>query len=288
MDSGKDLNCCTNGPWLTKFTETDTTRLHPVFQHRSRMALSSVPNTVDSAITSGRKTERQLPQSIDHIHKNYGSYLKSEVMAHDAFYALNELFEFSAASIDQLLELFESNIRTMSHDTDTVGTSELLVAKSLVDDYRRYVKDVLEIVGARGGPKWPRVTEPKQRVKADRAADQLRSRYQRLLGRCDRLSEYCASSITIIMNSETQRQTERAIEQTDRLSKLSVLAYFYIPLTFAASLYGMNFKELDPNLSIWTYFVTATPLLFVSLVAWFINIPSAFALCWRFVRQSSK
>jgi hypothetical protein len=123
-------------------------------------------------------------------------------MAHDAFYALNELFEFSAASVDQLLELFEGNIPT-SHNLDTTRISELLIVKSLVDDYRSYVKDILEIVHARGSPKWPCTNESKQREKADRAANQLESRYRRLLGRCDRLSEHCASSITILMNSET-------------------------------------------------------------------------------------
>ncbi|KAH0558786.1 hypothetical protein GP486_004576, partial [Trichoglossum hirsutum] len=286
MDSGEDLSRCKSGPWLGQFAMREMTRFHPIFQHRSRMALSSVQNKPDLAFSDRQSTEQRYPQSIDHIHKNYGSYLKTEIMAHDAFYALNELFEFSAASVDQLLELFEGNIRTTSHNLDTTRISELLIVKSLVDDYQSYVKDILEIVHARGSPKWPCTNEPKQREKADRAANQLESRYRRLLGRCERLLEHCASNITILMNSETQRQTEKAIEQTDRLSKLSVLAYFYIPLTFATSFYGMNFRELGNQLSIWTYFVMAIPLLAISLIAWFIDVRSICALCWNFLKRT--
>lgn len=207
-------------------------------------------------------------------------------MAHDAFYALNELFEFSAASIDQLLELFEGNVRTTSYNLDTTRLSELLIAKTLVDDYRHYVKDILGIISARGGPKWPRLTDPEHCRKSDRAAGQLESRYQRLLGRCDHLLGHCTSSITILMTTQSQRQAEVGIEQTNRLSKLSLLAYVYIPLTFVSGLFGMNLRELGNRLSIWTYFAVAVPLSIASIIAWFINVDSVLARCrsfWKLV-----
>jgi len=88
-----------------------------------------------------------------------------------------------------------------------------------------------------------------------------------------------------LTNEETQRQTERAIQQTDRLSKLSFLAYFYFPLSFAASFYGMSFKELGDQLSIWTYFVMAGPLLVLSVIAWYVNVRAICTLCWTFLRD---
>jgi hypothetical protein len=261
------------------------TRLHPVFQHRSRMALSNNGRKDGPTSPERNSIEQQYAQSIDHIHKNYGSYLKTEIMAYDAFYALNELFEFSAASVDQVLEQLEGNISPTSLRHSHTKLSELLLVKFLVDDYRNYVADSLETVRNRGNPKWPRANDPKQREKADRAACQLESRYQRLLERCGRISEHCASSITILTNKETQRQAEQAIQQTDRLSKLSFLAYFYIPLSFATSFYGMNFKELGDELSIWTYFVMAGPLLVLSVIAWYINVRAICTLFWTFLRD---
>ncbi|KAL9028782.1 MAG: hypothetical protein Q9196_002905, partial [Gyalolechia fulgens] len=285
MDSGKDLSHCQSGPWLKRSDLTETTSLHPVFQHRSRMGLSSNPSKADSLKSREQKTEPHLPQSIDHIHKNYGSYLKLEIMAHDAFYALHELFEFSAVSIDQLLELFEGKLYSRPHSPDGGQMSELVIAKNLIDDYRRYVKDTLEIVCTRGGAKWPRVTGAKQRKKADRAADRLELRYKRLLRRCDRLLEHCANSITILLAIMNEKQSERAIAQADRLSKLSLLAYIFIPLTFASGFFGMNFKELGDKLSIWTYFAMAVPLLVVALSAWFVDVRSASSLCWHFFQR---
>jgi len=240
MDSGRDLSYCRSGPWLRGFPMTKSTRLHPIFQYRSRMALSHVTEMPTYTLPKKQNTQESYPQSVDHVHAKYGRYLKCEIMAHDAFYALNELFEFSAASVDQLLELSEGNIRMDPHHPDATRLSELLLINAFVDDYRSYIKDVLEIVHSRGNPKWPRVTEPRLREKADRAAGQLENRYRRLLGRSERLSEHCNSGISILMNLEAHQQTEKAMTQTDRLGKLSVLAYIYIPLTFAASFYGMN------------------------------------------------
>ncbi|KAL9611675.1 MAG: hypothetical protein Q9167_003704 [Letrouitia subvulpina] len=260
MDCGKDLSHCKTGPWLNQTKATDTITLHPVFQHRSRMALSSKPNKPYHGSTNTQSFNEQTTQSIHYLQEDYGRYLKRSIMAHDAFYTLNELFEFSRASIDQLLELLEGSTITKL-PSDISRMSELLIVKSLIDDYRYYVRDILDIVRARGGPKWPRVKEVKLHEKADRAASQLQLGYEHLLRRCERLSEQFASSIKMLMSLETQQQTEKAIEQTNRLSKLSVLAYFYIPLTFAASFNGMNFKELGTQLNIWTYFVMAIPLL---------------------------
>lgn len=87
----------------------------------------------------------RFPQSIDHVHKNYGRYLEADIMAYDASYALHELFEFSAASIDQFLEVFKDKLRTRSHISKGGSMSEPLIAKNLIDDYRLYVKHALDI-----------------------------------------------------------------------------------------------------------------------------------------------
>lgn len=252
-------------------------RLHPVFQHRSRMSSSVFKPS--SGPSSCQQSQRRFPQSINHIHDNYGRHLKTDVMAHDAFYALNELFEFSAASVDQFLEVIEDSMAGVLSFSNRDGISELLLANSLLDDYKAYLEDILEIICSQGGPRWPRATDPKQREKADRAAALLKSRYDRLSKRCDRLAEQCSGGITIFTNAESQRQAETSIEQTERLKKLSVLAYFYIPLTFAASFFGMNFKQLGTELDIGYYFAMSIPLLIISVFAWYMDLVSLYTVC---------
>lgn len=288
MDSGRDLGNSMHGPWVPAFKNIKATTLHPVFQHRPRMALSEVVEKPEPiAAFSNRNAEQSYSQSINHLHKGYGRYLKPQIMKHDVFYALNEIFEFSAASIDQLLELFEHNIRVDMHlhRPDAAKVSELLVLKTFLDDYRSYLADTLDIVQSGGNPAWPRVAEVTLRKKADLVADQLKLRYQRLLAKCDRLLDRCNSGIGILMNLESQQQTSKSMVQADRLGKLSFLAYIYIPITFAASFYGMNFRELGTDLSIWTFFTTAVILFIISMVAWFFDVWSACKACWRAMRR---
>ena len=281
MDSGKELSCSPSGPWTASFPLTSTVRLDPIFQYREHISQSFPSLELDSFCLKDARPEVSLPQSIHHMHEEYGRSLRSDIAAYDVFYALYELFEFSAASIDQLLELFEGNIRGLSHERNILRLSELLVFKASVDDYRSYVKDILEFVRGRGNHKWPHTSDSQQRLKAERVADRLTMRYQYLLRRCERLSEQFSSSITILTNMEAHHQTTKAIEQTDRLGKLSFLAYVYIPITFAASFFGMNFAELGTQLSLWTFFVVAIPLLIMSLVAWFVDIGRWCRIWWR-------
>ncbi|KAH7265627.1 uncharacterized protein BKA55DRAFT_636573 [Fusarium redolens] len=280
-DSGKDISHSTSGRWLNL---ENAATLHPVFQHRPRMASSGATDVAASSVQEAEP----FPQSINHLHANYGRNLKAEIMVHDVFYALGEIFEFSAASVDQLLKHFEDSIGELLRldNPDTTKISELLILKSYIDDYRSYLGNVLKVVKTRGNPKWPRETEPKKRERADLAAQRLDLRYEHLLGKCDRLSEHCASGISILMSLDAHQQTVKAMTQADRLGKLSVLAYIYIPITFATSFYGMNFAELGDHLSIWCFFAMAAPLLIVSMVAWFIDVRATCKFCWRFCTES--
>ncbi|KAF5969746.1 tetratricopeptide repeat domain-containing protein [Fusarium bulbicola] len=273
QDSGKDISRGASGHL---FNLQNATTLHPIFQHRPRMATTG---TTDRAGSSAQEAE-PFPQSINHLQANYGRHLKSDIMVNDVFYALSELFEFSAASVDQLLKHFEDSIAELLRldNPDTTKISELLILKSYIDDYRSYVGNILKIVKTRGNPKWPRVTkaDPKKRERADLAAERLELRYEHLLGKCERLSEHCAGGISILMSLDAHEQTAKAMTQAGRLGKLSVLVYVYIPITFAASFYGMNFAELGDHLSIWCFFAMAAPLLVVSMVAWFVDVRTTY------------
>ena len=62
------------------------------------------------------------------------------------------------------------------------------------------------------------------------------------------------------------KASERSIMQAKSVNRLTKLAFVFIPLNFASSIFGMNFKELGTGpLSIWIFGVTAS--LLVVLVA---------------------
>ena len=53
-------------------------------------------------------------------------------------------------------------------------------------------------------------------------------------------------------------ESKRGIAQAESVTKLTELAFFFIPLTFSASIFSMQLKELSKReVSLWTFFVVA-------------------------------
>ncbi|KAL8675631.1 MAG: hypothetical protein Q9224_007455, partial [Gallowayella concinna] len=85
--------------------------------------------------------------------------------------------------------------------------------------------------------------------------------YEDLLARCSELSARCTTALDVTMNKALILESQKAIEQSERLKKLSLLATFFIPLSFTSSLFGMNFKVFGQgDLSIWLYAAVALPI----------------------------
>lgn len=78
------------------------------------------------------------------------------------------------------------------------------------------------------------------------------------------LERFLMDSFQLLMSSisvlETQRGAEQAlisIEQAARTTRLTQLAFVYVPLTFVTSIFGMNVKEIsEPLPPLWVCFVT--------------------------------
>lgn len=71
--------------------------------------------------------------------------------------------------------------------------------------------------------------------------------YEQLHVRCIDLPRMCAHGITLAMNKATIEESSKAIEQSGRLKKLTLLATLFIPLSLTASLLGMNIDLLGQN-----------------------------------------
>jgi len=53
-------------------------------------------------------------------------------------------------------------------------------------------------------------------------------------------------------------EAKRNIEQADRIEHLTKLAFFFLPLSFTASIFGMNIKEIQTsNPPVWAFFVVS-------------------------------
>lgn len=61
----------------------------------------------------------------------------------------------------------------------------------------------------------------------------------------------------ILMSSISVRDSQLSIEQSQRATRLTQLAFIYVPLSFVTGIFGMNVQEISATgLSIWVCFVT--------------------------------
>lgn len=68
--------------------------------------------------------------------------------------------------------------------------------------------------------------------------------------------------------AETQlEESRKAIQQADTIKRLTILAFIYIPIQTAASIFGMNMRELKDNPSVWVFVATAAVLLAATISA---------------------
>ncbi|KAB5584717.1 hypothetical protein GE09DRAFT_1067956 [Coniochaeta sp. 2T2.1] len=74
--------------------------------------------------------------------------------------------------------------------------------------------------------------------------------------------------MTILMNAAAIDESQKAIAQAEGVAKLTTLAFFFVPLSFTTSIFGMNFELSDGNhLSMWVWCLTAAGTLILTFVA---------------------
>lgn len=76
------------------------------------------------------------------------------------------------------------------------------------------------------------------------SAQRILQDYEYLLKTCAHLWNLCAIAMDVDMNKTMIVKARKAMKQTKRMKKLSLLAIYFIPLTFTASLFDMNFDVL--------------------------------------------
>ena len=260
------------GPWQRKaFSPFElAAELHPTIQHHSGMAL----NARKFALTQpGHLAHtRGFHQSATLLHLGYGRTLDNETFASDAFYALHEFFTFKAFSETQFLNVVEAAIAPdTSHMVlrqEQPTLSNLLYHKEILISHAQELRSNISAIKSQGSEQWPRAPSKLQRELACAAASILLHDFESLLQQTELLSRRCDQGMSIIMNNAALAESRRAISQARLVGRLTLLAYFYIPLSFTSSFFGMNFSELSDgsNLHIWLYFVTSIPILSVSII----------------------
>lgn len=293
MDQGRPLEQSPPGPW-TSHIEAKATPL-PVLQHHPKMAFRTTTNRLNADANA----TAEFQQSTALLPLQYDSLIALVDLARrapqDPLALCIPLFAHAAFSEVQFLNLMESRIQIQidlivaEHPADALETLQYFTnilnrhAQQLKDSARVLCKLVertrqgsngakVESMTAKvalhfGHSKWfPLETERAGNFSSPRSDGTFTpggiiEDYDQLLVRCIDLSRMCTRGINLAMNKATIEESRRAIEQSRRVKRLTLLATLFIPLSFSSSLLGMNIDLLGQNaVKFWWFFVLCIPI----------------------------
>jgi hypothetical protein len=206
---------------------------------------------------SPNPTTDSMVQAASHFPTEFHLILDHAIAALDPHYALSPIFRFAAhennaflAGVTRRYEMISSTVWDPALSDENVH--RLILHKHLLDDNAARHEQVLRFLRSPNLAKWAERLSPAQRVIADTAKRDVEADYEYLLQRCKEYSEHHHVAIGILVNSTALRRNEKQIVLAKQVTKLTVLATVFLPLSFCTSIFGMNFNELD-NLSIWVW-----------------------------------
>jgi len=161
----------------------------------------------------------------------------------------------------------------------TPTLSNLLYNQGILQSHVVRIRNIIEVIRRRGSPEWPRSLETEECQISDTAADKLERDYSHLLYCAESLLHRCEKGMHVVMSQASIRESEMALAQSGRMAKLTLLAFFYIPFSFMASFFGMNFVEFGTGqLRLWCWFAATIPVFLISVFFLVVDIPVV--LCW--------
>ena len=167
-----------------------------------------------------------------------------------------------------------------------------------------YFNDVIKWIKSKGGSNWPSVsssrinnlkvsttvylklgtissnkfpiaftcdpmTHAKYEEESSHAAAKLLRDYEELLEKAKELFQLYNEKLDDIKTNTSLLEARKSLAQSKSIGRLSLLAFFFLPLSFTTSLFGMNFREIGEDLSIWIWVAVSVPVFCCTLILCF-------------------
>ncbi|VUC32065.1 unnamed protein product [Clonostachys rosea] len=249
-DAGNDLAHGPRLPGLGNGEPLPLTLL-PIIQYRPRCALKS------RGIVEGHATLKKPrnSQSLAVFPEGYGRGLDWSLAKSDRFQALSDLFRLENPTLANLLyfrDILQDQINNISY------------MLQLTDDQNKVLQS---------GRRSSVVISADQRNAAERNLMEAFCLFQDLHAQAQSLQDKCTQGMTVISNNSMLAESQRAIEQAKLVTKLTLVAFVYLPFTFTAGFFGMNFHELGTGvISLWIFFAASIPLMLVTMAFFVLDI----------------
>lgn len=269
LDSGKPLEESEFAP-LRERKDHETSSYLPTIQHKSRAALHD--DDLDKFIQIDRQSSPSQPPKSDRplqsaclLPFQYGASLNRDLMRIDALYAFSELFAFAAFSENQFINFVEKQV------TDTVrafrgqeqwSIATLKYSKDLLEDHVQHIQSTLNCLENEDKSNMPRAKEVADCEARNMVLEFLLDDFKYLLLRTQNIATRAKEGTETIMNDILLKDSRQSINQAREVGRLSLLAYFFLPMSFVTSVFGMNSVEISD----WRWSVGAILIVFFSVM----------------------
>jgi len=287
LDAGPELATAADWPWVVK---RPGSYLLPVIRHKHMAALKCHLFTDPSGDDNNSLTRDA--QSALNLSTDYGRFLHPTTMSLDAFYSLNEVFNFAASSQTQFLNLVEVKLdqyTSLPQSIEYQSLPSLKFTKSILQKHIQKTQRVLDNIKSAQNSKWPRDRSDHGFRKATAAAESLEQDFEHLLNRAKVLHQRTNESITVLMSSISISESQKGINQQERLGKLTFLAFIFVPLSFTTSFFGMNLKELQNGnhlLSIWVWVVLSAGVFTGAIALFYLDLETPARRLWQKLKET--
>lgn len=198
------------------------------------------------------------PPSWSHLPTQYGLYLDQATAVSDWLYGLSEIFTFFTCSEGQFLGFMEKQVfsvmQTM-HKKEEWALESLNRARGLLNAHIEQIEEIRIFVDSKN-PRSIEYPPHVQEEEVDKHRFDARECIQKDFVHLARRARNLHAEIVEGRNSLSERmilaESRRAIDRADSMHRLTLLAFFFLPLSFFTSLFGTNFRELGSgDLSMW-------------------------------------
>ena len=114
------------------------------------------------------------------------------------------------------------------------------------------------------------------------AKDAVKADFEFLLSRYRQLSLHSQDAISILVSATSLAESQKQITLATQVTKLTILATIFLPLSYCTSIFGMNFVELD-QLSIWIWVVVTVSVGLSTLIVYQWDERQRLGMFWTMV-----
>ncbi|KAG5820420.1 hypothetical protein H9Q71_000636 [Fusarium xylarioides] len=216
--------------------------------------------------SNARQTSANLPGV-------YGLPSTTDTPKTDPFGLLHDLYKYCLSGESQFINFLgqqvDESLRRASQDPE-LALENLRYNKALLDDHIAYLSEVECFIRTYHDPSKDEIDSELHQPPA--GGVRVTARYSilqdiaSLTSRANRSSQRCLEGTTTIMNAAALLESRQAINQSEQVKLLTLLATVFIPASFVSSVFGMNFVEMDPKKG-WSWAVGFGTISVVMLVS---------------------